>query len=86
MWGCWSLYEQEGTEKSQANPNEFDPSLVRVSGEFLAREVEGDDVIAGVIGGTHLAVRERGERPGLGWSWAVLSAALAREFGLDRVS
>ena len=26
---------------------------------FLAREVEGDDVIAGVIGGTHLAVRER---------------------------
>ena len=27
---------------------------------FLAREVEGDDVIAGVIGGTHLAVREKG--------------------------
>ena len=56
--------EAEARENLLANRNQFDPV---VSGDFLAQEVEAGDVIACVIGGAHMSVREK-----VRWVWAVV--------------
>ena len=69
--GVGGLYRQEIRAYLVVNQTDFDPNFARVRCSLRAREVRdggvSDDVILGMA---HLAVRERGERPWLGWSWA----------------